>query len=110
MADGIGYSGTFLMSLMAVQLATCGTIFRERDTIESLKQARKEIQYVREDLERLGNPAMDSNGLLDLRVEDVLGGPVPETFYVIDGKNVYLLIDGKAMGEYFPLRAEKGKQ
>ncbi len=105
---GIGYFGTFLMSLTAVQVATCGSHFSQRDIKNSLKEARTEIQYIRENVQRSQNPAMDSNDSLDFRVENVLGGPEPESFYVIDGNRLYVTVDGKPAESYFPLQAEKG--
>ncbi|MBI2102274.1 hypothetical protein HYT55_00405 [Candidatus Woesearchaeota archaeon] len=108
--NGIKFFGAFFAAYLAVNVGTCTDSMRGRDIQESLRQARKEIQYVREDVQRLGNPAMDSNDSLDLRVENVLGGPELESFYTIEGKRVYVTVDGRPVEEYFPLQAEKGTE
>lgn len=48
---------------------------------------------------------MDSTEKIMYR--DVLGGPELEVFYEIEGKRVYLEIDGQPIGDYFPKKAEK---
>ena len=35
------------------------------------------------------------------KVENVIGNEEPETFYEIDGKRVYLKVDGKPVDQYF---------
>src|SRR3989344_398233 len=104
--NGIKFLGAFFAAYLAVNVGTCTDSMRGRDIQDSLKQARREIQYVRENVQRLGNPAMDSNDSLDLRVENVLGGPELDSFYTIDGKRVYVTVDGKPVGDYFPLQGE----
>lgn len=37
----------------------------------------------------------------DLKTENVLGNPEPEKFYEIEGRRVYLEIDGKSIEQYF---------
>ncbi len=89
---GIGYSGTFLMCFIAAQMATCWdsiNLSRTRSTVNNIERIVSAQQP-------------------QLHTENVLGGPEPESFYVIDGKRLYVTIDGEAVESYFPLQAEKG--
>lgn len=43
---------------------------------------------------------------IELRIDNVIGGETPEKFYEIDGKRVYLEIDGKPVEQYFRERGE----
>lgn len=91
MANGIGYSGTFLMCFIAAQMATCWdsiNLSRTRSTVDNIEKIVSTKPQ--------------------LHTENVLGGPGMESFYVIDGKRLYVTIDGKAVESYFPLKAEKG--
>ncbi len=90
--NGIGYSGIFFVCLAAVQIGTCANhigmekVKEKVGTIEKIVSAQQP----------------------QLHTENVLGGPEPESFYVIDGKRLYVTIDGKAVDSYFPQQAEKG--
>jgi len=91
MADGIGYSGT-LFCLAAVYIGT----FADHIQLGELKKSVKTTEEIVSALQP------------QLHTENVLGGPELESFYVIGGQKLYVTVDGKAVGDYFPLQAEKG--
>jgi hypothetical protein len=45
--------------------------------------------------------------LTDVKKQNVLGGKVPEKFYVINGDTAYVEIDGKSTGEYFKMKGDE---
>mgnify|MGYP001601341571 CR=1 FL=1 len=63
------------------------------------KENRREVREER--LNELLEQSLKTNNLNNIVTENVIAGPEPEKFYLVNGQRVYLEIDGKPVEGYF---------
>lgn len=77
------------------------------DYNENLKDIRGSLNGINSTIYSLKLEGIKMDSADKIMYRDVLGGPELEVFYEIEGKRVYLEIDGQPIGNYFPKKAER---